>query len=227
MAYEELKKNNVSAKNQLGGRALISYIHPEGKGRRVLFVGNSITLHSPKADIGWNDNWGMAASAEEKDYVHLMANAIGGDAAFCVCQAADWERGYKNPHCLLPLAEARDFGADVVVLRLVENCIHRDIDLAVELPIFEKAYGELVEFLTPRAKTVVLTTGFWPHPLDAAIRACAEKKGLPLVELGDLGMKDEMKAVGLFWHSGVANHPGDLGMAEIARRILEKIPAEE
>lgn len=227
MAYEELKKNNVSAENQLGGRALISYIHPEGKGRRVLFVGNSITLHSPKADIGWNDNWGMAASAEEKDYVHLMANAIGGDAAFCVCQAADWERGYKNPHCLLPLAEARDFSADVVVLRLVENCIHRDIDLAVELPIFEKAYGELVEFLTPRAKTVILTTGFWPHPLDAAIRACAEKKGLPLVELGDLGMQDEMKAVGLFWHSGVASHPGDLGMAEIARRILEKIPAEE
>jgi hypothetical protein len=85
----------------------------------------------------------------------------------------------------------------------------------------------LVEFLTPRAKTVILTTGFWPHPLDAAIRACAEKKGLPLVELGDLGMQDEMKAVGLFWHSGVASHPGDLGMAEIARRILEKIPAEE
>ena len=221
MAYEEMKKNTVTAVNQLGGRALISYINPEGKGRRVLFVGNSITLHAPKEDIGWSYNWGMAASAEEKDYVHLVAKAIGGDAAFCVCQAANWERGYKDPDCLLPLAEARDFGADVVVMRLVENC--KDYDL----PAFEKAYGELVEFLSPKAKTVVITTGFWPHPLDDAIRAYAEKAKRPLVELGDLGRQDEMKALGLFWHSGVASHPGDLGMETIARRILEQIPAEE
>ncbi len=31
---------------------------------RVLFLGNSITLHAPKRDIGWTANWGMAASAE-------------------------------------------------------------------------------------------------------------------------------------------------------------------
>ena len=220
MAYEELKKNTVSAVKQLGGRALISYINPEGKGRRVLFVGNSITLHAPKEDIGWVHNWGMAASAEEKDYVHLVAKAIGGDATFCVCQAAEWERGYKDPNGLLPLTEARDFGADVVVMRLVENC--KDYDL----PAFEKAYGELVEFLSPKAGTVVITTGFWPHPLDDAIRAYAEKTGHVLVELGDLGRQDEMKALGLFWHSGVASHPGDLGMEKIADRILAVIPKE-
>ena len=223
MAYEELKKNDVSAENQLGGRAHISYINPEGKGRRVLLVGNSITLHAPKADIGWNDNWGMAASSEEKDYVHRIAAAMEKDTVFCICQAADWERGYKNPHCLLPLREARDFGADTVVLRLVENCIHRDIDLALELPIFEKAYSELVDFLTPHAKTVVLTTGFWHHPLDEGIRAVAARRNLPLVELGDLGEQDAMKAVGLFWHSGVAAHPGDLGMEKIAKRILAEL----
>jgi hypothetical protein len=27
----------------------------------------------------------------------------------------------------------------------------------------------------------------------------------------------------LFWHEGVANHPGDLGMQRIAERVLEKL----
>ena len=45
---------------------------PAKKGPRVLFVGNSITLHSPRPQIGWTSNWGMAASARDKDYVHLL-----------------------------------------------------------------------------------------------------------------------------------------------------------
>ncbi|MCY2988855.1 MAG: glycoside hydrolase family 127 protein [Planctomycetota bacterium] len=44
--------------------------------RRILFLGNSITLHGPKADIDWTGNWGMAASSEDKDYVHLVTSAL-------------------------------------------------------------------------------------------------------------------------------------------------------
>ena len=52
-----------------------------------------------------------------------------------------------------------------------------------------------------------------------AIRAVAQKRNYPLVELGALGMQDEMKALGLFEHTGVAVHPGDCGMAAISDAI--------
>ncbi|MEI6540199.1 MAG: hypothetical protein WCO86_11845, partial [Planctomycetota bacterium] len=42
------------------------------KADRILVLGNSLTLHGPKAEIGWAGNWGMAASAQDKDYVHLL-----------------------------------------------------------------------------------------------------------------------------------------------------------
>ena len=56
--------------------------------------------------------------------------------------------------------------------------------------------------------------------VDDEIRALAKSEGCALAELNDLGARDEMKACGLFSHTGVAAHPGDRGMREIAERIL-------
>jgi len=55
------------------------------------------------------------------------------------------------------------------------------------------------------------------------IKRVAQKLNAPCIYLGDLGEMDEMKAVGLFEHSGVAAHPGDKGMSEIAKLILENM----
>ena len=39
---------------------------------KILIYGNSIALHGPAPKIGWDRNWGMAASAREKDFAHLV-----------------------------------------------------------------------------------------------------------------------------------------------------------
>ena len=132
MEYTELKKNTVSSKVQLEPSQFVTFENPEGKGKRIMFAGNSITLHQPKPEIGWHNNWGMAASEKEKDYVHICMAHIrktDPDAAFCICQVAEWERAYKNGSEKLALYEAaREFGADVVIARFVENCVHDDFE---------------------------------------------------------------------------------------------------
>ena len=219
MAQHE--ENTVSVTHQVKVSDRAIFENPEGKGLRVMFAGNSITQHMPAPTIGWYDDWGMAASAPEKDYVHLCRAQISKDhpdAAYCICRAGRWEMNWKDGERVFGEYEkAREFGADVIIVRFIENCA-KDGDPAD----FYKAYEKYIDFINGTGKAkVILTTGFWTHPMDDAIRAYGAAKGYPVVELGDLGKKPEMKALGLFEHKGVAGHPGDLGMEAIAGRIME------
>ncbi len=221
----QLEKNTVAAENQLKTDETVFFENRYGKGKRILFVGNSITLHGYKAEIGWyGENYGMAASCKEKDYVHLVMSEIkkeSADAAICIAQAADWERDYKNGRDQLQkYSAARDFAADIVIIRLAENCPWKNFDKEA----FYREYVALIEYfdIDGTAK-LILTTSFWKHPADEAIIGVGKDKNIPVVYLGDLGESEKMKALGLYEHSGVANHPGDIGMREIADRLLCKI----
>ena len=219
--FSQLKKNTVDAQKQLEKSDYVHFYHLDKTGLRILLLGNSITLHGPKPEIGWYGNWGMAASCEEKDYVHQLMAAINeknGNCAFCVCQVAAWEKNYKNGSRLLSdYQDARAFGADVIVVRFLENCPYSDFDAIA----FKRELDGLLYYLDPTGKAkVILTTAFWHHPGDRTMEEYAAEKALPIVPLGDLGEDDSMKAIGLFAHQGVAIHPGDLGMQHIAARIL-------
>lgn len=220
----QIEKNTVSAENQLKKSEFVYVEGENNPGVRILFVGNSITLHGIKEEIGWHGHWGMAASAKEKDYVHLLETKVREthpDAAFCICQAAEWERRYKEGSTVLPLYQAAaGFRADIIVFRLVENCPVKDYVPELFLPEFKN----LMNFLNPTGQAkFILSTSFWHHTFDDGLRQIAKELALPLVEMGDLGEMDEMKAIGLFEHSGVAAHPGDLGMQTIADRLWKEL----
>ena len=212
--------NTVEARNQIRGER---FFGDGAVGRpRVLFVGNSITIHESKPEIGWNADWGMAASAEEKDYVHVLTEMLrkvnpAVEAARINC--ADWERAFwTREEAMTNAAGAREWDADVVVIRLTENTLLQELegrDYAAEL-------AWLMDYFNPngRAKFVV-TDGFWPNPeKDLAAYRAAQMRNAAFVSLTDLGQRDDMKAIGLFEHSGVAGHPGDKGMREIAERLF-------
>ena len=222
--YAQMSKNTVDSKGQLKESETVKFDNPDGTGKRVMFVGNSITLHGVKPEIGWHGAWGMAASSKENDYVHQLEKMILEKdplAAFCICQAARWERAYKNGSETHSFFEnAREFEADIIVFRCIENCLGKEFDHES----FERELDALLGYLDGAKKAkFIVTTGFWHHPGDSVLCSYAMKKGYPCVELGDLGEREEMKAIGLFEHHGVANHPGDLGMQMIAKRIAEQL----
>ena len=218
--YAQMDKNTVKAKNQLKESSCIRFHGADQSGARIMLVGNSITLHGIKHEIGWHNEWGMAASAEEKDYVHVLERIIrqkDAAAAFCVCQASHWEVNYKTGTEVHPTYEqARLFAPDIIVFRCIENCQRMDF----EAETFLRELDALLSYLNADGHArVIITTAFWHHPGNDSLRTFAAERGYPLIELSDLGERDEMKALGLFEHDGVANHPGDLGMQTIAERI--------
>lgn len=220
--YAELSKNTVKADIQLKKGDDVTFENKNGKGMKVMFVGNSITRHGFLAKIGWYRDFGMAASSKDKDYVHLIESEIlksDPDAAFCICQVSNWEMHYKNGQEYLEEFEnARDFDADIIFVRLIENCPHEEFDSKV----FKNQLDTLLNYLNPNKKAkIFLSTGFWRHPGDNALIEYANENSLPITQLGDLGQDPAMKAIGLFEHTGVANHPGDEGMKAIADRFIE------
>ena len=98
---------------------------PRAKARRVLFLGNSITIHGPSAKVSWPNNWGMAASARE-DYVHVLAkNAVaklwGTPPQVRVEGLAEFERHYDTYDLDAGLKSPLDFEPDIVVVAIGQN----------------------------------------------------------------------------------------------------------
>lgn len=219
----QIDKNTVPAQGQLDKKCVFLY-PTAGAKKKILFVGNSITLHGAKPELGWDHASGMAASAAENDYVHTVVRMLresGCPVSYGICQVADWERADSADRAILSrYREARDFQADILVMRWCENCPWQNFDAA----LFEEKYRELIRFFDPEHKAVtVFTTSFWKHPADEVIALIGAETDCGCVYLGDLGEQDRMKAIGKFENPGVANHPGDLGMKTIAERIFDAI----
>ncbi len=186
---------------------------------KILYLGNSITLHSPNTDIGWHGNWGMAASSEEKDYVHVLDRMIeetGVTVEHLVDNIADFERA-PDTFDFAYFDKFRDWQPDVLILRICENTPEEKVDA------FGVAYEKLIRYFQREGLTIYAVGPFWGQlAKENYIRQAAENTGVPFVTLKALYTQDFQKyqAIGLFEHAGVAAHPSDTGMQAIAESIF-------
>ena len=207
---KDLQKNDVPASGQVKKSV---FIH-ENSGLRILFAGNSITKHSPRPAMGWENDCGMAASDAEHDYVHILLSRIrkyDPNAAWAIAQVGGYEanlwNGAKPSDCH---AEAAAFGADILLMFFGANTPKEYETTAHPPRTFGDAYAEMRRFLDPSGKAVVFHgQGFYVHPrLDEEKRAVAERFGDTWISLGDIGTREDTH--------GRFNHPSDLGMRLIA-----------
>jgi hypothetical protein len=190
---------------------------------RFLFVGNSITKHEPVPDKGWYGSWGMAASVEEKDYVHILMNRISSHnnkAIFMYKNIAEYERSFWE-YDLEKLKELRDFGADLIIMRIAENV---DNNKSLEMN-FSNYYTELINYLNKIRKAMIISTSsFWSGAnVDLQIKRSCEENKFTFVNMGYLSDDESNMAKKYFQHEGVSMHPSDHGMERIADTIWRSI----
>ncbi|MBU1823139.1 MAG: beta-galactosidase, partial [Bacteroidetes bacterium] len=196
--------------------------------KKVLFVGNSITNHGPLAEIGWNGSWGMAASSQENDYLHRVMAEIRKttpEAIHDQMNTIGFERDWKNFN-YDQISYHKVYAADLIIMRFGENVN----DWEVESGDLRTSYLRLLDAIAVPKSKIILTTTFWKNRdrFNAMIQSIAAERNLVVANLTDLSDDPSNKAYGLFSNPGVAEHPGDKGMAAIAGRIfklLETNPA--
>jgi hypothetical protein len=203
------------------------------KTNRILFLGNSITFHPPASNVGWAGNWGMAASAAEKDYVHLLVNSIdkstGKKPDFRAVNIADFERQHDKYNVDSGLWKYLNFRADIVVVAIGENV--PALTTEQSRAKYKAALSRLLNALKGSSQPVIYVRScFWPDKIkDDIMRECCVAAGGVFVDIGGLS-KDESNSARSersFAHAGVAGHPGDKGMKAIADALWKAMTAHQ
>jgi len=190
---------------------------------KILFLGNSITLHSSAPQIGWFGEWGMAASKKENDYVHLVEKGLierGKCPEIRFRNIAEFERD-PGLNIQSYFAEDLRFAPDVLILRIAENTPEEAVEQ------FGDACIQLVSaFLSVCPCKVFIVGTFWKFPRrEELLSEAADKTNTVYLSLSHL-QSEEYQARGLFEHQGVAGHPSDKGMRAIADVILSGMEKE-
>jgi hypothetical protein len=192
---------------------------------RILVLGNSMTLHPPAKSLGWTGNWGMAASGQSKDFVHLLIARLHEGNYNAALQYANVAESFERKYWAFDekdMQQFRNINPDLLIIRMGEN-VPVDSCAKYSLP---EALTRLAVYITsgnPHAR-VCITTRFWPSKyMDGLIREAAAKNNWTLIDLSGAAADSSNMAYGKFSNPAVARHPSDAGMNFIYLKIWSSI----
>lgn len=200
------------------------------KYEKVMILGNSITHHGPSKAVDWAGNWGMAASSIDKDFAHLLKDKFteandGKAPEMLIRNVSTFERTHATMNIAKDWKPFFDFKPTVLILAIGENVPNPQTPEAQEA--FLKALKTALDLFKENGNPkLFVRSSFWPHQVkDKIMQEACDYYGGTFVNIGALA-KDEKnyaRSEREYKHAGVAGHPGDQGMAEIARLIWEAV----
>lgn len=188
--------------------------------KKILIIGNSIVRHPPRPDIGWFNNWGMAASSKDSDFVHILQRKLqtyGAELKFE--NLADFESNYTT-FDFNRLDSFSRFKPDLIVMRLAEN-----VNDSSSVPDnFIYYYDSLLQRLDSSEHAIkVICGGWWPNAnVNRLLRDYARDKDYSYLDQTILNNNSTI-ATGQFKNHDVQIHPNNLGMRIIANNIWSVI----
>lgn len=191
-------------------------------------IGNSITKHVIN-DYWWNEI-GMAATSQDKDYVHLISSYLEdlhGEVCMNAVNFSVWEMQVADRAETYQILDYYlDERLDLVTIQLGENV--NDI----------VTYEELINYIhkhAPHAQIIVIDD-FWSGDDKSTLKKkAANNTGADFVSLSLIkGSPEYQCGIGatvydsegrehIVQHDGVAAHPGDKGMKYIADAVISVI----
>ncbi|HEY0176958.1 MAG TPA: hypothetical protein VGC08_11305 [Pedobacter sp.] len=186
------------------------------KYHNVVILGNSITFSMPDPSIDWYNDWGMAASKPEFDYVHLLTaklKVISPDVKISLQQTYVFEKTYTTYDYVTNFAGVKALHPDLLIMRFGEN-VEQD---SVGAANFDAIYGSLIAYFKDGNPDVkILAVGsFWGN----AVVDGPMKKYSKFVTLSPLLSDPGNQAFGQYANYGVSIHPSDKGMKQICSII--------
>jgi alpha-galactosidase len=155
-----------------------------------------------------------------------LTDKAGAAPQVLVKNIADFERADADYDIATKLKEAIDFQADLIILAIGENVP------GLKTPEDKtKLQSAVVRLLTAvkadRQATVLVRSSFWASAAkDEALQQACKAVGGIFVNITSLSKDESLYARSErpFKHAGVANHPGDKGMAAIADALVKALP---
>jgi len=181
--------------------------------KELLIVGDGMTKNAPMPEIGWNGNWGFAASSEDKDYAHLLLAKIkaSSSAAKLTLDNIMYEDTMTGWVHLVPNS------ADVVIIQLGDN-----YKGGVSPEEYQNAYQQMIEELRGDSAKTVICIGPWQNAkIEPFIARAAQKAKARFVSLRALANDPANHAPVDPKFPKLAEAPNDRGMAAIADAVWQ------
>ena len=216
----------------------------DGETFRVVCIGNSVTQHPYSAQgvdpLGyWLQDWGMAASAREKDYAHVLEQkmaSIYGETSLEVYNYNAWENaeaaGIPRRNLLPdldPLFEGeKGEDTDLVIIQLGESCTMFDNLMQDFIDLIYYIHDHAPNAAIGVTGTVIIMDEARTAAVDNIKQMICQSMSLPYISMS--GYNESMwvgEGTVIYNEQGEATvisfvqrtHPGDAGMQYIADQI--------